>query len=77
MASYLDTYYTRTLRTVEPRAALTGSLQADVCVVGAGMAGITTALELLRRGRSVILLEAKRVSWGASGRNGGVVSPGY
>ncbi|KXU85062.1 oxidoreductase [Paraburkholderia monticola] len=77
MASYLDTYYTRTLRTVEPRAALTGSLQADVCVVGAGMAGITTALELLRRGRSVILLEAQRVSWGASGRNGGVVSPGY
>lgn len=77
MASYLDTYYTRTLRTVEPRAVLSGAAQADVCVVGAGMAGITTALELLRRGRSVILLEAQRVSWGASGRNGGVVSPGY
>ncbi|QQC66349.1 NAD(P)/FAD-dependent oxidoreductase [Paraburkholderia ginsengisoli] len=77
MASYLDTYYTRTLRTVEPRASLSGAVQADVCIVGAGMAGITTALELLRRGRSVILLEAQRVSWGASGRNGGVVSPGY
>ncbi|MFM0641214.1 FAD-binding oxidoreductase [Paraburkholderia metrosideri] len=77
MASYLDTYYTRTLRTFESRPPLSGAKEADVCIVGAGLAGITAALELLRRGRSVILLEAQRVSWGASGRNGGVVSPGY
>lgn len=77
MASYLDTYYTRTLRTSESRPRLSGVKEADVCIVGAGLAGITAALELLRRGRSVILLEAQRVSWGASGRNGGVVSPGY
>ncbi|CAN7350156.1 FAD-binding oxidoreductase [Trinickia sp. LjRoot230] len=77
MASYPDTYYTRTLRTSESRPRLSGAKEVDVCIVGAGLAGITAALELLRRGRSVILLEAQRVSWGASGRNGGVVSPGY
>ncbi|HDR9482421.1 TPA: FAD-binding oxidoreductase [Burkholderia aenigmatica] len=74
---YVDTYYSRTLHDTIARAPLDADLDADVCVVGAGMAGITAALELLRRGRSVVLLDANRVSWGASGRNGGVVSPGY
>jgi glycine/D-amino acid oxidase-like deaminating enzyme len=45
--------------------------------VGAGLAGLTAALTLARAGRQVVLLEAERVAWGASGRNGGVVSPGY
>ncbi len=52
-------------------------MEAEVCVIGGGLAGITTALELLRLGRSVIVLEARKLGWGASGRNGGVVSPGY
>ncbi|CAD6553473.1 Gamma-glutamylputrescine oxidoreductase [Paraburkholderia hiiakae] len=76
-AAYVDTYYSRTLQNEKARASIEGDLTADVCIVGAGMAGITAALELLRRGRSVALVEANRVSWGASGRNGGVVSPGY
>ncbi len=49
----------------------------DACVVGGGLAGLTTALELARKGRSVILLEAQRIGSGASGRNGGFVSNGF
>lgn len=49
----------------------------DVCVIGGGLAGLTTARELARRGRIVVLLEAKRIAWGASGRNGGFVGNGF
>ncbi len=56
---------------------MTSSLQADVCVIGGGFAGLTTALELARAGKSVVLLEASRVACGASGRNGGFVSNGF
>lgn len=45
--------------------------------MGAGLAGLTAALALARAGKEVVLLEAERIAWGASGRNGGVVSPGY
>lgn len=50
---------------------------ADICVVGAGLAGLTCALELCRSGRSVILLEAGTIASGASGRNGGFVAAGF
>lgn len=76
-ASYIDTYYSRTLAADERFPPLAGRLSADACVVGGGLAGITAALELARRGRQVVLLEGRRVAWGASGRNGGFVSPGY
>jgi len=77
MIGYADTYYSRTLAEASPRPALEGAEQADVAVVGGGLAGLTAALELARAGRSVIVLEAERVGWGASGRNGGFVGPGY
>ena len=48
-----------------------------MCVIGGGLAGLTTALELARRGTSAVLLEARRIAWGASGRNGGFVSNGF
>ncbi|PYY80035.1 FAD-binding oxidoreductase [Pseudomonas sp. TKO26] len=51
--------------------ALAGELTADVCVVGGGFSGLNTALELAERGFSVVLLEARKIGWGASGRNGG------
>jgi gamma-glutamylputrescine oxidase len=57
--------------------SLVDHITADVCVVGAGFAGLTTALELAKRGKSVVLLEAGRVAGGASGRNGGFVSNGF
>lgn len=77
MTSHIDSYYSRTLADRRERPVLTGVEQADVCIVGGGFAGLTTALELQRAGRSVVLLEAETVGWGASGRNGGFVSPGY
>lgn len=52
-------------------------LEVDACIVGGGFAGLSAALELARRGRSVCILEAERIAWGASGRNGGFVGPGY
>lgn len=57
--------------------ALYGAIEADVCVVGGGFAGLTTALECQRLGLSTVLMEAGRVAGGASGRNGGFVSNGF
>ncbi len=72
----IDTWYSRSLPEQSVHVmAEDGS--ADVCVIGAGLAGLTTALELARAGKTVIVLEAERIAWGASGRNGGFVSPGY
>src|SRR3712207_5956114 len=77
MTGYGDTYYARTLTDVSQRPSLEGMVSADVAVVGGGLAGLTAALDLARAGRSVVILEAERVGWGASGRNGGFVGPGY
>lgn len=74
---YVDSYYSRTLASPETYPHATGRIQADICVIGGGMAGLTAALKLVRSGRSVVLLESYRVAWGASGRNGGFVSSGY
>jgi gamma-glutamylputrescine oxidase len=68
---YLDTYYTASARPPPPTAALAGTLSADVCVVGGGIAGCSAALALAERGYRVVLLEAQRIGWGASGRSGG------
>lgn len=57
--------------------ALTGHAEADVCVVGGGFAGLGAAMALARAGRSVRLVEAGPIGWGASGRNGGQVHPGW
>src|SRR6185369_10878892 len=59
------------------RSPLTVELDVDVCVVGAGLAGLTVAREVARRGHSVVVLEAQSVAWNASGRNAGFVLPGY
>lgn len=76
-ASYIDTYYRRTMASHEAYETARGDLSADVCIVGGGLAGLTAALQLARGGRSVVVLEGQRVAWGASGRNGGFVSAGY
>src|SRR5215472_10258685 len=59
-----------------PTPPLDESTSADVCVIGGGYAGLSTALHLSERGAKVVLLEARQVGFGGSGRNGGQVIPG-
>lgn len=75
--TYAPTYYAASLNPQPQRPPLTGRVQCDVCVVGAGFAGISTALHLAEKGYKVVVLEAVRVGYGASGRNGGQIVNGY
>lgn len=77
VVSHIDSYYAHTANVGAARPPLDGSIETDVCVVGGGLAGLSTALGLAERGVAVVLLEARRIAWGASGRNGGFVSAGY
>jgi gamma-glutamylputrescine oxidase len=63
-------YYSATAHASPTRPALEGTVECDVCVVGGGIAGCSTALHLAERGYRVVLLEGQRVGWGASGRSG-------
>ena len=75
---YIDSYYAATSRDRQRRRpSLPGPIDADVCVVGAGFFGLYCALEMARAGRQVVVLEASRVGWGASGRNGGQLVSGF
>jgi gamma-glutamylputrescine oxidase len=76
-APYIDSYYRDTLNTNKKRALLNETKRVDVCVIGGGLAGLSTALGLAERQKNVVLLEVNRVGWGASGRNGGFVIKGY
>ena len=75
--TYPDTYYKRTMAEDRSRPALSGREDCDTVIIGGGLAGLTTALQLARGGQKVVLLEAEHVGFGASGRNGGFVSPGF
>lgn len=71
-------YYEATAERGAVHAPFVGEHDAEVCIVGAGFAGLATALGLVERGqRDIILLEAERIAYGASGRNGGFVFGGY
>lgn len=72
-----NSYYEATATRPAASPPLAGRVTADVCVVGGGYAGLSAALELAERGYSVALLEAQRVGWGASGRNGGQALVGF
>jgi gamma-glutamylputrescine oxidase len=71
------TWYSATMVEAPQRVALAQDVDVDVCVIGGGLAGLTAARELARRGWSVAVLEAQRVAWNASGRNAGFVAPGF
>lgn len=75
-AAHPPSYYVATAKGMEAHPRLEGDVRADVCVVGAGYTGLSAALHLAERGYKVVILEAKRIGWGASGRNGGQVGTG-
>src|SRR3990167_743944 len=64
-------YYAASVNRQLAYPPLRGELSADVCIVGGGFSGLNTAIELAQKGFSVVLLEAHKIGWGASGRNGG------
>jgi len=70
-------YYAATANPFAPAPKLEGEARADVVVIGGGFTGLHAALNAAERGFSVILLEAGRIGWGASGRNGGQMIPGW
>lgn len=72
-----DSYYAATATPLPEQPSLQSNVRADVCVVGAGLAGLSAALELSDMGYKVVVLEGRRVAWGASGRNGGQAIAGY
>jgi gamma-glutamylputrescine oxidase len=73
---HTSSYYAATRNDLTSYPRLEGQLSADVCVIGGGFSGVATALNLSERGYKVVLLEAHRIGWGASGRNGGQVIAG-
>ncbi|EPL15932.1 FAD-binding oxidoreductase [Pseudomonas sp. CF161] len=70
-AEHARSYYAASAKALAGYPVLNEDLEADVCVIGGGLTGVNTAIELAQRGMSVILLEGQRIGWGASGRNGG------
>ncbi len=75
-ADYADTYYAASANPHPRHPDLEGEVDADVCVVGGGFTGVSAALHLAERGYQVVLVEAARIGWGASGRNGGQLGTG-
>jgi gamma-glutamylputrescine oxidase len=73
---YPGSYYAASANPAPERPALTGAVDAEVCIVGAGYSGLSTGLHLAEKGYRVVIVEGARVGWGASGRNGGQVVNG-
>lgn len=73
---HIGSYYAASANDQTDYPTLEGRQSADVCIVGAGFTGVATALTLAERGYSVAVVEANRVGWGASGRNGGQLISG-
>lgn len=71
-----NSYYAASANSQPDYPQLSETTEADVCVVGGGFAGLSAAIELADRGYSVVVLEAKHIGWGASGRNGGQIIAG-
>ncbi|MCO8168092.1 FAD-binding oxidoreductase [Pseudomonas sp. 21LCFQ02] len=75
--TYPQSFYAASANPAPVHAALQGEAQTDVCIIGAGYTGLSSALFLLEHGFKVTVLEAARVGFGASGRNGGQIVNSY
>lgn len=76
-APHIDSYYAASANPAPVHPTLAGTIDVDVCVIGGGIAGCSTALHLAERGYRVALVESRRIAWGASGRSGGQAIGGY
>jgi gamma-glutamylputrescine oxidase len=74
---HAPSYYAATANPQPARPALTEMIDADVCIVGAGYTGLSAGLHLAEAGFKVVILEAAKIAWGASGRNGGQIVHSY
>ena len=74
--THIDSWYVASTAPQPQHPVLRGAVDCDVCVIGGGYTGLSSALHLARRGYRVVVLEANRIGWGASGRNGGHVGVG-
>lgn len=74
---HTTSYYAATAKGVTRYPVLQGAHRADICIVGGGFTGVASALTLAERGYKVALVEANRIAWGASGRNGGQLIGGF
>lgn len=74
---HAPSYYAASATPAPPRPPLQGAMEADVCIVGAGYTGLSAGLFLAEAGFTVVVLEAAKVGWGASGRNGGQIVHSY
>ena len=74
--NYPSSWYAATAPLMGAFPGLSGDISTDVCVIGGGYTGLSSALHLRQKGYDVVLLEAERIAWGASGRNGGHVGTG-
>jgi len=74
---HAPSYYAASGLPQPSRPALRGTVRADVCIIGAGYTGLSTALHLAEAGIKVVVVEAAKVGWGASGRNGGQIVNSY
>lgn len=70
-SQHAASYYAASVNRQQAYPPLAGEVVVDVCVVGGGFSGLNTAIELAQKGLTVALLEARKIGWGASGRNGG------
>jgi gamma-glutamylputrescine oxidase len=73
---YVDSYYAASANPAPLRPRLYGEESADICVIGGGYSGLSASITLLEKGYQVTLVEAERIGWGASGRNGGQIVNG-
>jgi len=76
-SEHIASYYAATRSTDTKYPRLDGEHRCDVAVVGGGFTGVSTALHLAERGYDVAVIEANRIGWGASGRNGGQLIDGF
>ncbi len=69
-------FYRSSIEDLNSQDQLTSNIDAEICIIGGGLTGISSAINLSKKGYSVILCEARKIGWGASGRNGGQLGIG-